>query len=491
MHSIRLFIAFLCVLSLCAAFRPAVARAVVGESARSAVPKDKKKKKDAVADPVQPVAESSPSVANVEPQTPAEAEHDPQRTAWRIDVAPFRTIGSGHPGKAAADFDKPDGLAFTRAGLLLATDAKNRRVQVWDPRTGTRVGEFGKKVFGGEIVDIAEAPDGRVFVTDQTLNLAYVFAPPKAGAVDKETGKPVGPADYQFKGTAFGEQGFDKLGGIAVDSRGRIYCVDAHLNDVRRFTPDLHVDASWRFEKTAPGGDTYLHGCEGIAVDETSGNLYVASEKDAIVRVFDAETGAYRHKIVGAAVDAHDAPVGKHVFSGSVEGLAISGSYLFAVDESIGHVQIFDLSAPDAFNTDFEKLSAAHTGLQAGYVGFVGHAPLVDFEDKSNETLQQQLKDESIIPGQANPPGYFCSPDSVTTFVDPATHETYIAVADQCNFRLAVYRLSDLTRAGTVGHAADVAHHDAEDPATDKNGTPDAKKNGKKSGKKAHKKPGD
>jgi len=78
---------------------------------------------------------------------------------------------------------------------------------------------------------------------------------------------------------------------------------------------------------------------------------------------------------------------------------------------------------------------------------YFGHAPLVDFEDKTNLELQHQVKVGSIIPGQANPPGYFCSPDSIASYTDQASGETYIAVADQCNYRLVVYRWSDLAKA--------------------------------------------
>ncbi|HKC89217.1 MAG TPA: hypothetical protein VKG02_24750 [Blastocatellia bacterium] len=47
-------------------------------------------------------------------------------------------------------------------------------------------------------------------------------------------GKKLGPYDYEFKGTRFGEQGFDKLGGIAIDSRGRIYTAVAKNNVVAK-----------------------------------------------------------------------------------------------------------------------------------------------------------------------------------------------------------------------------------------------------------------
>lgn len=376
----------------------------------------------------------------------AEAEKDQERTMWRIDVAPFLALGSGHPGKAASDFDKPDGVGFSPTGLLYATDAKNHRVQVWDVKTGAHLGEFGHGVFGGEIVDIAVAPSGAVYITDQSLNLAYVFMPPQPGELD-EKGKPLGPYDYQFKGTRFGEQGFKKLGGIAIDSRGRVYVVDAHRNDVRRFGPDNKPDKTFVFEQKRADGDTYLHGCEGIAIDEASGNLFIASEKDAVIDVFDWETGAYKHRFVGASADAAEKPAGKHVFFGSVEGLSLAQNHLLAVDESAGHIQVFDLARTNAFNTDLVGYGTPQPQRPNGYQGFFGHAPQVDFEDKTNLELQKQVKVGAILPGQANPPGYFCSPDSIASYRDAATGETYIAIADQCNYRLVVYRWSDIGKA--------------------------------------------
>src|SRR5262245_15691656 len=138
------------------------------------------------------------------PSEPA-AQEDPARAAWRIEVEPYAIFGSGRPGKGAADFDKPDGVAFTPNGWLLATDAKNRRGQIWDVKTKARLSEFGHGVFGGGIVDIAVAPTGVTLINDKTLNLAYAFIPAPPGAVN-DKGKPVGPYHYQFKGTTFGEQ---------------------------------------------------------------------------------------------------------------------------------------------------------------------------------------------------------------------------------------------------------------------------------------------
>ena len=442
----------------------------------------KKKKKAGNAPPTVKL-EVTPVKSNQQPapaQPEPAAKEDPQRAAWRIEVEPYAILGSGRPGKGAADFDKPDGVAFAPNGWLLATDAKNRRVQIWDVKSKTYLGEFGHGVFGGEIVDIAIDPNGMALITDQTLNLAYAFVPAKPGAVN-EKGKPLGPYDYQFKGTRFGEQGFDKLGGITIDSRGRIYAVDAHLNDVRRFNADGAVDPSWKFEKARATGDTYLHGCEGIAIDEANGNLFIASEKDAVIQVFDWETGKYKGKLVGATADAEGKPAGQSVFSGSVEGLAIAGSHLFAVDESAGRVQVFDLSNPKVFNNDLAGFAATRRARNGGYKGFFGHAPLVDFEDKNNKALQQQVKDGAVIPGQANPPGYFCSPDSIASYTDKESGETYIAIADQCNYRLAVYRWSDINRAMAPAPAkTGVVAKNAAEGSTGKGGKAGHKKGKKK-----------
>ncbi len=376
----------------------------------------------------------------------AEAEKDAQRAAWRIEVAPYLTLGSGRPGNAASDFDKPASVAFSPAGSLFAIDGGNRRVQIWDVKTGSRLAEFGHDVFGGEISGIAIAPNNRILITDQASGLAYDFIPPLSGAVNSP-GKPLAPDDYQFKGMRFGEQGFTKLGPVTIDSKGRVYTVDALRNDVLRFNPDGSPDETWKFEKSRADGDTYLRGCEAIAIDEAGGNLFLASEQDAVVELFDWETGAHKNRIVGAGKDASGKPSGKRVFFGAIRGLTVANQRLLAVDESAGHIQIFDLARPDAFDTDLASYAEPQPIRARGYQGFFGHAPLFDFEDKTNTELQRQVNDGSIIPGQANPPGHFCSPGSIASHTDRASGETYIAIADQCNYRIVVYRWSDIAKA--------------------------------------------
>lgn len=367
-------------------------------------------------------------------------EADPAREAWRIDVEPYAVLGSGHPGSRPSDINQPDGLDFTSSGLLLVTDSMNRRVQIWNVQTAERVGEFGAKQLGGEATNVAVAPSGTVYVADSELNLVYVFEP----------GAP-GKAPYKFVGTRFGDEGFRKLGGMVVDSKNRLYIADGKKWEVRRYLPDGKADPTWKFERTIQDGDTALHRCEGMAIDEPRGLLYVASEADFVLKVFDLETGAFTRRLIGARPDRDGRKTGTGVFAGVVEGLATTSGYLLAVDETVGHIHIFDRAVDDILDTDLAGYAAKRGLKPTSYKGFFGHSPKFDFDVDDNPKpdfeMRKRVEAGLVNPGMVNPPGYFCSPDEVAAYVDPATGETWIAVADQCNFRVVVYRGSDIESA--------------------------------------------
>jgi hypothetical protein len=376
------------------------------------------------------------------------AEADPAREAWRLEVQPFRVLGSGHPGSRPSDISQPDGLKFTESGLLLVTDAGNRRVQIWDVRTGDRLGEFGSDYLGGEVTNITIGKNGTVYLADSRLNLVYLFAPSKPGT---SSGSKAQAPSYEFVGTRFGDFGFRKLGGMAVDSRGRLYIADGKLWEVRRFTADGKVDETWKFERTLADGDTILHRCEGLAIDEARGVLYVASEADAVVKVFDLETGAFTRKLLGARPDRDGRPTGENVFCGSIEGLSLLPGYILAVDEEVGHIRIFDRSSDDLLDTDLTAYSAARKKGKTAYCGFFGKTPRTNFDvdDSPNPDfeLKRRVDAGEIIPGNVNPVGEFCSPDEVATYADKVTGEAFVAIADQCNFRVVIYKWSDVERA--------------------------------------------
>jgi hypothetical protein len=68
------------------------------------------------------------------------------------------------------------------------------------------------------------------------------------------------------------------------------------------------------------------------------------------------------------------------------------------------------------------------------YNGFSGHLPTFDFDvdDIPNPYFEMRKRVDAGLanPGMINPPGYFSSPDEVAGWLDPATEETLITIAD-------------------------------------------------------------
>jgi len=376
-------------------------------------------------------------------------ELDPQRERYRLAVEPYRVLGSGKPGNGPEDIVDPDGLAFDRRGRLLATDAQNRRIQIWDVKTGTQAARVGsaKTLPEGELVDLAVAPDGTVLVTDEKLGRGYAFAPKDKAALD--------PTEYTLlPGDPLGGDAYKKLGGIAIDAESNIYTVDAELNEVRKYRSTGQRDPAWHFPIQRTASEPFLKNAEGIALDEARQTLYIASEFDYVIHLFDLKTGHFLGKTIGARLDPKDHTIsGKRVFtgswaifSGSPEGLSLMRDYLFAVDEFAGHVHVFDITNPAVFNRDLDdlaELDRAGRG-RSGYVGFFGHTPIISLE---NQAYKKLIRKHELNPAEYNSPGYLCSPDSVATYYDEKEGEGYIAVADQCNYRIVVYRWSQVTQA--------------------------------------------
>jgi DNA-binding beta-propeller fold protein YncE len=337
-----------------------------------------------------------------------------------IEAQPFARIGTGKPGAGENDINTPDGVVFDANGSLLITDAMNHRVQVWDVRNGPRrLGQFGSAdVFRGEIVDLAVSPvTGQLIVTDERTYLAYAFDPPSG----KEPGDLKLSGYTLTSGDMFSTEVVKKVGGITFDSQGRIYTVDARQNLVRRYDATGKPDPTFKFAEK--GGTAYLNGCEGIAIDEKRGNLYVSSEFTSAIQVFDLNDGTPKNKVIGRRNDAAHptAPTGTSVFSAAVEGLWILDDYLLASDEADGgegHVMIFDLREESVFDHDADDYARMKADNQkSGYIGSFGS---------------------------------FCSPDSVAAFSDK-DGESYVAVADQCHYQVALYKWSDLLTAGKFG----------------------------------------
>jgi sugar lactone lactonase YvrE len=125
---------------------------------------------------------------------------------------------------------------------------------------------------------LAVAPDGRVYVADQTNRRVQVFSP--EGRFLHKWGE-YGTAPGQFGGDTSAKS---RVGGpqfLVLDRSGCVYSTEAGRCRVQKFTPEGRFLLAWCDPSEGPGGmggafqGTRLHGPTGICLDQ-QGNLWVA-----------------------------------------------------------------------------------------------------------------------------------------------------------------------------------------------------------------------
>ncbi len=318
-------------------------------------------------------------------------------------LRPVRIIG-GSRGKDFDQFDAPDAVAFTRDGRLVAGDTENARFKIYRfenqsqtvqviGREGSGPGEFSRSVAATlgnfkvyhQVQGVAVDRQGLIYVVDQGNRRVQVFdaegkvLPEKVmpwSTCGRETPR---CAERLWRPTLKNE--YSSIQGIAVDSDGAVFLSDKGTSRVYRLLSGGKLDTNFNLENLdSATGNRILQDVESMAVYQDK--LLVASEGTGDIKIFHRKTG----KLIGTADG-----FGRDVFAGDVEGLAVTGDYLFAVDPQNTRIAVFDL------RTEQPKF----------LMGFVG-----DYE----------------------------SADGIA--VDPTGK--YVAVADQGNARIVLYSLPEI-----------------------------------------------
>ena len=167
----------------------------------------------------------------------------------------------------------------------------------------------------------------------------------------------------------------------------------------------LYGDKQYAFD-TEPGGDDLLHTLETLAIDPARGRLFASSEQVGRVEVFDLADGDHLGGLCGP--QSGGAPESGRV-ADVVEGIIYDrvNDRLYVSDEQNQRILVFDGASSELFDEDSDF----------GFLGSFGAG------------------------GDA--PGEFLSADGIA--VDPALDR--LAVADQGNQRVQVFRLSDIEAA--------------------------------------------
>ena len=311
------------------------------------------------------------------------------------------TIVGGARGDFPEQFNEPDPVAFTLDGKLLAADTDNARFKIYRfddkshtlriiGREGSGPGEFSHGVANTigsftvyhQVQGIAVDKSGLVYVIDQGNQRVQVFDAEGKVLPDKAI-----PLSYCGKESPRCADGlwrptkYSSLQGLAIDHEGGIFISDRGTSRIYRYLPGGRLDPRFQIQELDVATTTpILKEPESLAVYRDK--LFVANEGTGAIKIFDRRSG----KPLGPAQG-----FGGEVFDGDVEGLAVAGDYLFAVDVQNTRIAVFDLKS------ETPKF----------IMGFVG-----DFE----------------------------SADGIA--VDPTGK--YVAIADQGNLRIVMYSLPEI-----------------------------------------------
>ncbi len=226
----------------------------------------------------------------------------------------------GGKGAGKGEFDSPIGIAVDPSGNILVADTNNGRIEKFSS-TGAFLSIIGMK--GGGHGQLGE-PNG--IAVDRAGNI-YVAEVGSNHRVQKLA--PDGTFIAEWKGPDLGFYGPRR---IAIGPDDSIYVVDQGHTRIVKFSPDGHVLSSWGSKGS---GDGQFNDPTSVAVDSTSGKVYVADPINKRIQVFD-QNGKFLTKWV---VAEWGRPAG-------FEDLAIDSKAgrLYASSAHTNAVLIFDLN---------------------------------------------------------------------------------------------------------------------------------------------------
>jgi DNA-binding beta-propeller fold protein YncE len=225
------------------------------------------------------------------------SRYDEERKRDKIAVfspsgVPLREWGKF--GSGDGEFDLPGGIVISPDGRVYVADQCNRRIQVFDTegkfltkwgRKGFQPGEFGgnphpKAFFAGPTF-LARDPAGNIFTTEGPLCRVQKFS--SEGAALLCWGDPEdAPGKFGGYFTAFGSENMRGPTGICFDAQGRLW-TNSLSGRIQQFSETGEFLSGFGEEGTEPG---QFYAPHGLAID-SHGHLYVVDAFDHRIQKFD------------------------------------------------------------------------------------------------------------------------------------------------------------------------------------------------------------
>ncbi|MFZ0499500.1 MAG: SMP-30/gluconolactonase/LRE family protein, partial [Steroidobacteraceae bacterium] len=215
------------------------------------------------------------------------------------------TAGNANGTGTAATFSAPAGVAVDSAGNVYVAEYSNNDIRKITPNgvvtlfAGSSTATQGDANGTGNAASfwnptgVAVDSTGNVYVADESNNQIRKITPD--GAVTVFAGSPSGAiGSSDGIGTA---ASFSAPNGIAIDSSGNLWVTDSANNEIREITtPGASVSTPYgngtAGKNNADGNSATFNTPTAIAVDPSSGNLFVADTKNNEIREINVSTTA-------------------------------------------------------------------------------------------------------------------------------------------------------------------------------------------------------
>ncbi len=210
-------------------------------------------------------------------------------------------IGSADGSGSAAGFNKPTGLTVDASGFVYVADTQNRTVRKITPAGGvtTLAGSpgVGSSIDGtGSLAnfqtpsDIAVDISGSLYVADSIACKIRTITP--EGEVTTLAGQ--GPNTISLDGTGTAAV-FSNPTGVAIDPSGNVFVVDSNVSTIRKISAGAVVTTfagtTHYGSADGTGSAAQFSNPSGVAVDSSSGFIYVADTTNDVIRKI-SPTGA-------------------------------------------------------------------------------------------------------------------------------------------------------------------------------------------------------
>jgi uncharacterized protein YjiK len=219
-------------------------------------------------------------------------------------------------------FVEPDGVAVEQSsGKLFVADPGKGVIDVFGS-SGSFETQFGGGALAGVSGLAVDEETHDVYVAEALADAVLVFKPDGKGGYELLS---------EWLGASTPEKEFGDVEGVAVDNStsgadphaGDVYVVDGANNAVYTFKPapvGPEEGNEGAFVSTLSGGN--LEGPNGVAVDSATGRIYVADSEKGLVEVYGS-SGSFETKLTGSGspIGSFFGPEGEE---GNVTGVAIN-----------------------------------------------------------------------------------------------------------------------------------------------------------------------